>query len=303
MMNSPPMNTNNHADSVPTAFDISPYHERVRGLPGIATLQQKTVVLVGLGSVGSDLGAKLVRIGVRVLGCDPDVLAEENLIRWGLPAIVDRSLGQRKAKVWQDILLQTVPRARCEGHDLDIVRKTTLFDRLLQTMRPDLLIAATDTRDSRGVVNAMAARHDVPALFVALSDGAASVRIEVVENARLGPCHYCAMHAEGSTSSEHARASHTPYMSKTNSEPVAVPALPVDIALGTAIATRIAMSMLAGEEWRAFMKNGAQRGNVLFVSMRPDHWIFDGAYDRFVYEVDRYPDCPTCGPRDEVHHE
>ncbi len=291
MTNSPPNTTN------------SLYHERIKNLPGAAILQQKTVVLVGLGSVGSDLGTKLVRVGIRVIGCDPDVLVEENLIRWGLPAVIDSSVGQSKAKVWQDILLHTVPRARCEGHELDIVRKPTPFDRLLRETRPDLLVAATDTRDSRRVVNAMAARHNVPALFVALSDGAASVRIEVVENARRGPCHLCALHAEGSISGENEKASNVPYVSKTVPEPVAVPALPVDIALGTAIATRIAMAMLAGENWRAYMKNGEQKGNVLVVSMRPDHWIFDGAYDRFVYEVEKFPDCPTCGTRDEVLHE
>jgi hypothetical protein len=37
--------------------------------------------------------------------------------------------------------------------------------------------------------------------------------------------------------------------------------------------------------------------------MRPNHWIFDGAYDRLVYEVERFPDCATCGPREETTDE
>ena len=37
------------------------------------------VMLVGLGSVGSDLGARLVRVGVRVIGCDPDRLIVEKV--------------------------------------------------------------------------------------------------------------------------------------------------------------------------------------------------------------------------------
>lgn len=296
-----PPEKNDEEQSRETSVIIhSRYRDRIAALPGSSTLKTKTVVLVGLGSVGSDLGAKLVRLGVRVIGCDPDVLVVENLIRWGLPASIDNEAGQPKATVWQDILRRTVPDARAEGHAIDVVRQAAAFDRLLVAAPPDLLVAATDTRDSRRMVNAMAARYGVAALFVALSDGASSVRIEVVENAHRGPCHLCAMHAEGIVFEENVERSRTPYASDASPEPVAVPALPVDIALGTAIATRVALLLLAGGDWRNFVKNGEQRGNVLFMSMRPDYWIFDGAYDRFVYEVERFPDCPACGHREDL---
>lgn len=295
-----------HDDHAPDApvMDPSRYRDRIAALPGASVLEQKTAALVGLGSVGSDLGAKLVRLGVRVIGCDPDILAVENLVRWGLQASIENDAGKRKAIVWQSTLQRTVPNARVEGHAIDVVRQGAAFNRLLAEARPDLLIAATDTRDSRRTVNAMAAHYDIPALFVALSDGASSVRIEVVENARRGPCHLCSMYAEGMLFGENAKRSRMPYASDTLPEPVAVPALPVDIALGTAIATRIALLLLAGADWRAFMKNGEQQGNVLFLSMRPDHWIFDGAYDRLVYEVGRFVECPCCGSRErEGAHE
>lgn len=279
---------------------ISRYRARIAGLSDTFTLENKTVALVGLGSVGSDLGAKLVRLGVRVVGCDPDLLAVENLIRWGLPAAIDLDVGKPKSEVWQDILRRTVPGARVEGHSLDIVQKAGAFNRLLVSEKPDLLVAATDTRDSRRMVNAMAAKHNVPALFVGLSDGASSVRVEVVENAQDGPCHLCAVHAEGVTLGDSDKRSRMPYGTDVGPSPQGVPALPVDIAMGTAIATRIALLMLGGGDWRQYMKNGEQRGNVLFFSLRPDHWIFDGAYDRLVYQVQRHADCPACGEREEL---
>jgi ThiF family len=283
-----------------TIDGASRYRDRIIGLSGMSELENKTVVLAGLGSVGSDLGAKLVRLGIRVVACDPDVLAVENLIRWGLPASIEDDVEKPKPHVWRDILRRAVPGARVEGHAIDIVRQAVTFERLVVSEKPDLLVAATDTRDSRSMVNAMAACHGIPALFVGLSDGASSVRIEVVESAQRGPCHLCAVFAEGGTTGDIDKRSRMPYGTDVDPNPRGVPALPVDIALGTAIATRIALLLLGGGDWRQYMKNGEQRGNVLFFSLRPDHWVFEGAYDRLVYQVQRFADCPGCGEREDV---
>jgi hypothetical protein len=293
--------------SPPTAFldgwpievildDPSRYRDRISALPGVDALAGKTVVLIGLGSVGSDLGTRLVRLGVCVAGCDPDRLVVENLVRWGLPVSLERDIGRFKARVWADTLAQTVPQARVEGHAMDVVREARAFDELVARLRPDLLIAATDTRDSRRAVNAAAACHQIPALFVSLSDGAQSARIEVVEDARKGPCHLCALVAEGSALMAGGdRGSRMPYAAETVPSAVAVPALPVDIALGTAVATRIALLLLAGQGFRDYLRHGEQEGNVLFFSLQPQTWIFEEAWERLVYQVERVPGCPTCG--------
>lgn len=285
--------------SVVVDKDPSRYRDRVLALPAAAAILGKTALIAGLGSVGSEIGARLVRLGARVVGCDPDVLRVENLIRWGLPASIEHHAGAPKALVWQEMLEATVPGARVAGHVLDVVQQATSFDALVAATRPDLLIAATDTADSRRMVNAMAARHGVPALFVGLADGAASVRVEVVEDARGGPCHLCATVAEGGrggTADPGAR-SRTPYATDRQEEgdARAVPALPIDVALGALIAARIALRMLAGEDFQTLLRNGDQKGNVLFLSLQPGWWVFEDAWDRFVYQVERDPDCPACG--------
>lgn len=281
--------------------DPSRYRDRVVALPGAATMAGKAAVVVGLGSVGSDIGARLVRLGVRVIGCDPDLLQVENLIRWGLPASLDH-VGRQKARAWTELLRSTVPAAQIEAHAMDIVRESTAFDRLLTEARPDLLLVATDTADSRRTANAAAARHGVPTLFVGLSDGAASVRVEIVDDARRGPCHLCSTHAEGLSlpAGAAARGSLTPYATEPTPPPVAVSALPVDVALGAAVAARVAILLLAGADWRQYLRNGEQQGNVLFLALRPDFWLFEGAWDRLVYQPDRWPDCPACGAREEA---
>ena len=165
--------------------DVFHYRDRVSTLSVADRLVGKTVLLVGLGSVGSAMGALLARIGVRIVGCDPDLLLMENLIRWGLPASLNRHVGRPKASVFAELIRETVPDAKVDTHALDVVREESRFLDLVTAAKPDLIIAATDTRDSRRVINAAAALRKTPLLVVALSDGASSVRIEVVPSACL----------------------------------------------------------------------------------------------------------------------
>ena len=278
--------------------DVFHYRDRVSTLSVADRLVGKTVLLVGLGSVGSAVGSLLARIGVRIVGCDPDLLLMENLIRWGLPASLNRHVGRPKASVFAELIRETVPDAKVDTHALDVVREESRFLDLVTAAKPDLIIAATDTRDSRRVINAAAVFMKTPLLVVALSDGASSVRIEVVPNAVHGPCHLCSTLAEDGAGPRMAsRASRKPY--GVDVEPSAVPALPVDVTLGATLAAKIALLVIAGEDWRAYFRNGEQAGNVLFVGLRPDFWVFEQAWDRLVYPAEPHPACPQCAPQEK----
>jgi len=275
--------------------DAAQYRDRVSTLPVADRLVGKTVLLVGLGSVGSAMGALLARLGVRIVGCDPDLLLMENLIRWGLPASFARHIGRPKASVFAELIRETVPDAQVDTHALDVVREEARFLDLMTAANPDLIIAATDARDSRRVINSAAVLRKIPLLVVSLSDGASSVRIEVVAPASEGPCHLCSTLAEDGVGPRIAsRASRKPY--GVDLEPSAVPALPVDVTLGATLATKVALLVLAGEDWKSYFRNGEQRGNVLFVGLRPDFWVFEQAWDRLVYPAEPHPDCPQCSP-------
>jgi len=276
--------------------DPARYRDRVLALPDADAIADRTVLIVGLGSVGSDLGARLARLGVRVVGVDHDHLAVENLIRWGLVVPLSQ-VGRAKARVFAETLTRLVPGARVEGHRMQIVGQAAEFDRLLAGVRPDLLVVATDTRDSRIAVNAAAGRHGLPALYIALADGASSVRIEVVADARRGPCHLCSSAAETGPGSfaDEARSATTPYATGVDSSSEAVPALPVDVGIGTALASRIALTMLAGGDPSPWFRHGEQHGNVLFVALRPDTWVLTEAWQRLSYAPERQPGCPVCG--------
>lgn len=283
--------------------DPSAYRDRIRALPGADALAATRVVVVGLGSVGSSIGASLARCGVEVIGCDPDRLDVSNLVRWGLAAGV-KHVGRHKSAVWAEIVSGSVVDAKVTGHPLDVVRDAGRFDALIRDTRPHLLIVTTDTADSRRNVNAIAARHGVRTLYVALSDHASSARFEVVDDAAVGPCHLCSTASETALTGESTyggRHSNTPYAGEdAEPEQVAVPALPANVSLANAYATRIALNVLAGRPWEPFFTRGEQRGNVMFLALEPGWWLFDAPLDRLTYAPERHPECPVCGDRSEA---
>ena len=253
-------------------------------------------LVVGLGSVGSDVATRLARLGVEVVGCDPDVLEVKNLVRWGLPVGL-KHVGRGKAAVWAAALDAQVPGACVTGVRLDVVRASCEFRRLFERIAPDLVVVATDTLDSRLVTNALAVEYGVPALYVALSDGAASVRLEVVSLDKGSPCHLCGVLAEGGLgrldSASPKRAAYA------GSLPTSMEALPVDVSLAAGFATRVATQILRGEPWETWFSHGSQRGNVTLIALRPDWWLFDDAWSRLTHAVSQSSSCPVCQTRNQ----
>ncbi|NUN13975.1 MAG: ThiF family adenylyltransferase [Myxococcales bacterium] len=280
------------------------YRDRVRALPTMDLLLSTRVLLVGCGSVGSDIGARLVRLGASVVACDADVLSVENLIRWGVSAGI-AEIGLPKVDVWANHLCAIVPDAKVRGVVNDVVTQTDEFEQLLVDFRPGLVIAATDTLDSRLVINGLCARHKIAALYVALSDGAQSARIELVPNAQAGPCHWCSSKAEGDVAPKFGAGTLIPYAADVAK--TAVSALPINVGIASAWAARIAVAFLSQfkieteppvpspELWSEYFIHGKQQGTILFMALEPDTWVFENPMDRVIYQPIRADDCPVCG--------
>lgn len=66
------------------------------------------------------------------------------------------------------------------------------------------------------------------------------------------------------------------------------------------MAARVALLLLAGAGTDAWFVNGEQRGNVMFMALQPNTWVFEEPWTRLVYQVERDPYCPVCGDDEEV---
>jgi molybdopterin-synthase adenylyltransferase len=132
-------------------------------------LQNKTVVVIGLGSVGSLVVSDLARSGIGKF-----VLGDGQRLEWGnvvRHAAGLSDVGRRKSAIAADIIKDRNPSATIVEipHDLN-AESQPIYEESIAAA--DLLICATDSQASRLLSNRLSLRHKKPALFCGLTAGA-----------------------------------------------------------------------------------------------------------------------------------
>lgn len=148
-------------------------YERNAGLLETTVLKDKTVCLVGCGSVGSTMALSLARAGVGSFALfDGDTLSPVNIARHQAHLC---DLGRAKTDVVRDLIHGVDPSIKVECYDVDIVKNaegTRSFS--AEAEKADLLICTTDTDDSRMLVNRIAVEKHVCSIQAGLHSRAAS---------------------------------------------------------------------------------------------------------------------------------
>lgn len=148
-------------------------YERNAGLLETTVLKDKSVCLVGCGSVGSTMALSLARAGVGHFALfDGDVLSPVNIARHQGHL---SDLGRAKTEVVRDLIHGVDPSIAVECYSADIVKDpegTRMFR--AEAEKSDLLVCTTDTDDSRMLVNRVAVELHVCSLQAGLHSRAAS---------------------------------------------------------------------------------------------------------------------------------
>jgi molybdopterin/thiamine biosynthesis adenylyltransferase len=147
---------------IPMKIDI---FDRVRGVFETDVLRDRTVAIVGLGSGGSFIARELVKTGIsNLVLLDSDRLEIANICRHegGLSDI-----GRLKVNLMRDYLLNRNPTARitCLPMHLNGETLTKMRDAIREA---DLVICATDNRESRLLVNRACLIENRPTIFGAV---------------------------------------------------------------------------------------------------------------------------------------
>lgn len=160
---------------------------RIRDKVNLADLDTRLVVIVGVGSVGSQIAKELAHSGVgRLHFIDGKPMREVNVIRHALPR---KYVGQNKAEALTLSLAGEVPTLQPKGlaRDIDDDMSDAELDSLLEDA--DLIVAATDDRRAQRRIGARARVLDVAAVFPGLyEDDGGEVFIQ--REAEL-PCFSC----------------------------------------------------------------------------------------------------------------
>ncbi|MGN6506119.1 MAG: ThiF family adenylyltransferase [Tepidisphaeraceae bacterium] len=152
----------------PTAPPLSRYHRQSLlpqiGTPGQERLRQASVLLIGVGALGTTLAEQLGRAGVgRLTIVDRDIVDLTNLQRQTLFDEADASSGAPKA-------VAAARRLRAINNTIEIdaqVRDVAAdnIGELIDASKPTLLLDGTDNAETRYLINDAAIERNVPWVY------------------------------------------------------------------------------------------------------------------------------------------
>lgn len=131
---------------VPKKCDL---YSRSKGLLETEVMSEKSILIVGLGSFGSNIAVELAKSGIgKFVLIDMDFLELHNIARHQCGI---NDLGRFKTKAVRDLILQKNPFAKVETHEVSVTKKYQLLQTLMA--KSDLVICTTDNNNSRFAIN------------------------------------------------------------------------------------------------------------------------------------------------------
>lgn len=272
---------------------------RFDGLAPVQALQSKRVAIVGVGSGGSIAAINLASAGVGKLHLfDKDDLSIDNVFRHACDL---RHLGRAKVLAVKDLIESYDLPAEVIPHEQNVVDDAgdlwTIMDDI------DLVVCATDTIQSRRLVNYVSVRTAVPLIMACTFRNALIGEIIRVRPGE-SPCYECtrlALSAVGALQllpDADESATHVPYA--TDDESTA-PANEVnrgsraDVSIVAALLSRIAISTLLNSEIHAkslptdYLVWG---GTVASDLTNP--FNFERPFSTTWVHLQRQKECPVC---------
>lgn len=167
---------------IPSKEDL---YSRNKGILEINILEHKRVMIVGLGSFGSQIAIELAKAGVGEFAVfDFDRVELHNLARHTATV---KDLGRLKTDVIEEAILGKNPYARVEKFPIDINEHLELMEK--EVAKADLVICATDNNLSRFNLSTVLVHQQKTGVF-----GRAVTRAEGGDVFRYrpgGPCYCC----------------------------------------------------------------------------------------------------------------
>lgn len=281
-------------------------HARTGGMLS-GRVHDRSVVVIGAGSVGSDLAEALVRSGVGTITLlDPDFVEAHNLGRSrfdesdiGITKV--EALAGRLRRISGSVAVRPMVAAT------DSINRRELYEIIASA---EVVVAATDDSTAQSLINQLSRFASTPAVFVGLYARAAGGEMIVSSDGL--PCWECAT-AGVRTMVVPEVARQTDY---GTGRLVAEPGLISDIQFVTSAAAKLTLGLLdhssgtpaddaTDDSAAAFAEQALAAGtNYVVFGMRPGYWIFPAAmanaagqyaHQSIWMRTEANPACAVCG--------
>lgn len=280
---------------------------RTKGILETDVFAQSRVFIAGLGSGGSYVAWELAKAGIaNFMLMDHDRLEVVNVVRH-MAGISD--VGRYKTKVMADMIRDKNPYANVRTWETKVCWENA--ELLREIIREsDLVIAATDNRESRVILNKLCVKQQTPCIFAAAFRRAYGGQVLRVRPGS-SPCYQCFLEAlpeqaRDEEISNTGQAEHLAYSDR----PVAVePGLSTDIAPISLMVVKLAIQELIqgkpttlrslDEDLQAswYLWLNRREAETEYADLEPLEFNVDGLHVLRWYGIalDRDPGCPCCG--------
>lgn len=257
----------------------------------VEDLHGKSVMVVGVGSGGSEIALNLACSGVGKLELvDPDRLRPENYIRF--PA-GKQDLGRYKVDVVRSMVQERELPTVVDVHYLDVVGDADEFRGILSS-DTDLVICATDSVRSRRLVNCTTVQMNLPCIIAGTLDNG---RIAEVLSVRpyASACYECVRLELGAVLDE-PRPDQSPSTPYVGPEDVRGErgTLRMDIAVAAALTSHVALQLLNPERFHSmptsYMVWGREASRQFSAPFQ-----FEYPFATNFVPIKRRKDCSVCG--------
>ena len=266
------------------------YYKRVEQIFRPEQLRIKKVIVVGLGSGGSRVASDLGRLGVSLTLVDlpGELLEEHNILRHVLGY---DALGKPKTTELARYIRNLNPNTVTECVELDVTDNQTSFNRLIERVRPDLLLACTDNQGSKHAINEAALRLGIPVVGAGVYDGGIAGEIFITHPG--AACYGCIAAELQLTDSGPKTALNVDYNNLDLAETRSTSALNLDIAQIALIHARVALNLLLSGEVD-LLGIPPEVNLIVFANRRvPGH--FERPLHGDFFHIKSHPDCLVCG--------
>ena len=269
----------------------STIYERNAGLTETTILRNKTVTLIGCGSLGSTMAVSLARAGAGNFHLfDPDRLSPVNIARHqaGL-----KDLGRAKVNVVRDIIHGINPAISVEIFPFDIVNSTEGYEAFNNSaMNSDIIICTTDTDDSRMLVNDFAVNNGIKSVQAGLHERAKSGIVHVYEPDSDEACFACFHETILSESSK--RNENISYSEANDVRELTIqPGLSAQINTVAEIAALRTIESLMGRKSLPAL-------TLVYIDNADDDSERSLALNIRHLEMNRLPSCKVCGSENDI---
>jgi molybdopterin/thiamine biosynthesis adenylyltransferase len=296
-------------ESIPVCFaDVQPeLATRRSGILESTVLQNRTVLIIGLGTGGAHAAIELAKCGVGSFTLiDDDRLSVGNVVRH--PGGISE-VGRYKVNVVRDCILEKNPDARVATHctRVDMARSDVLSNLISQA---DVVICGTDNRPSKLLVNALCVGSGKVALYGGAFRRAYGGQVLRVRP-KLSPCQQCFIAAmpEQAADTEIASAADANAVAYSDRAVPIEPGLSLDVLpIANMLAKLALLELLIGKHssldiltrdfeapwylWLNRPEPGTQYATWPPLSESSDEMTIHRWYGIY---FDRDRDCPVCG--------